>query len=135
MLAEFAEWLNKQPKEKRAQIINQFVYVYNTEPSKGEIALLKRTLAKKEQEIGELKSYCDELKYKASHPSLQQLYVQSCHEPVIEEAKKRITAAFLYKSLCDINAALRKDKSFYHKETIRLGLEMAKLQQQIYSKE
>ena len=56
-------------------------------------------------------------------------------EPVIEEAKKRITAAFLYKSLCDINAALRKDKSFYHKETIRLGLEMAKLQQQIYSKE
>ena len=60
MLAEFAEWLNKQPKEKRAQIINQFVYVYNTEPNKGEIALLKRTLAKKEQEIGELKSYCDE---------------------------------------------------------------------------
>lgn len=109
MLAEFAKWLNTQPREKRASIINKFVEVYATKPNEELISALQRQIASRDRRIGELNSYILELEYKAKHPDLRYLYNAAIQYDDFKTIRQQIVCAWEYKNLAERNKKLRKE--------------------------
>lgn len=108
MLAEFAEWLETLPREKRVSIINKFVEVYATKPNEELIDALKRQIAMRDRKIGELNSYIQELEHNIKHPKLNKLYIAAMQCNEFKSVHRQIVGAHLYKNLADQNKKLLK---------------------------
>ena len=111
MLAEFAEWLETLPREKRVSIINKFAEVYATKPNAKLIEALKRQIAMRDMKIGELSSYIQELKYRVKHPDLNRLYYAVAQNGGLKEIRQHIVGAWLYKRLADENKKLKEERN------------------------
>ena len=111
MLAEFAEWLETLPREKRVSIINKFVEVYATKPNAELIEGLKRQIAVRDRKIGALDSYIQELEYRVKHPDLNRLYNAVAQSGGIKEIRRHIVGAWLYKSLANENKKLKEERN------------------------
>ena len=120
MLAEFAEWLETLPREKRVSIINKFVEVYATKPNEELIEALKRQIAMRDRKIGELNSYIQELEYNIKYPKLSKLYnaATQCNE--FKAIQRQIIGAYLYKVLATQNKMLRKKLKSQQKDISNL---------------
>ena len=108
MLAEFAEWLETLPREKRVSIINKFVEVYATKPNEELIEALKRQTAMRDRKIGELNSYIQELEHNIKYPKLEKLYIAAMQCNEFKAIHRQIVGAYLYKNLATQNRMLRK---------------------------
>ena len=111
MLAEFAEWLETLPREKRVSIINKFAEGYATKPNAELIEALKRQIAVRDRKIGELGSYVQELEYRVKHPDLNRLYNAVAQNGGLKEIRQHIVGAWMYKRLADENKKLKEERN------------------------